>query len=79
MKKRDVLSEVYEEITGKRLDIEPYKLDIDFHVFSGDIKILSKQVRAILESRKRKGELSISNEEIGKVADRFVRKFKKEF
>lgn len=74
--KTKLLKEVYEEVTGKRLDLESFKLNIDFHVYGGEIKLLDDQIKAILKSRKRKGELDISNKEINKVAERFLHKFK---
>lgn len=74
--KTKLLKEVFKEVTGENLGLEKSKLNIDFHVYGGEIKILDDQIRKILKSRKRKDELDISDEKIDKIAERFLHRFK---
>lgn len=74
--KTELLRQVYQEVTGKRLKLEPPQLNIDFHVYGGGIKLLDEQIRKILKSRKRREELDVSDREIDRIAERFLHKFK---
>lgn len=77
MRKARLLRKVYKEVTGEKLDIEPSMLKADFHVYRGAIKLPEEQIKKILLSHKRRGEIGISKKKIEEISEKFIHEIKK--